>query len=319
MSPPTVVIPAVRQPWTYSQPYPLPAPRKSGKPITTIVLTSILLLCAGIVAIATITNNRNRSNDAGYAGYSNSPNPDPESTGTQPGDPRAVAKLADNPLHRDTPLPTIRCDLPRWQSNPEAAAEFFRAALPCVNAAWEPVMRAAGLPFTPPTLKFDYESGCTRGTSGNKSAFYCGRDKSLHMPFAGLETQTWGNESGAYLSIFAHEYGHHIQALSGIAAASHKAEYEAGEGTAGAQEVARRHELQADCFAGMFFAATLGKGIDQTMVNSAIKIRGDRGDNPRGPRDHGSSRNRKAWTNQGVSKNNASQCNTWAANEDAVG
>ncbi len=79
--------------------------------------------------------------------------------------------------------------------------------------------------------------------------FYCPRDKSVYIDpqFFQLMRQQFGASAGdlAQIYIVAHEWGHHIQDITGISAAhSSRATGPASDSV--------RIELQADCFAGAF-------------------------------------------------------------------
>jgi hypothetical protein len=240
-------------------------------------------------------------------------------TETTPAGPRPVYELADNPLFAgDAGTPAVTCNLTRWQTTPAGAEAFFRSALPCLDAAWGPVLARAGLPFSTPAIEFpqgtNWSSPCgsVNGGEGAIAAFYCGEDNTLYMPFAGLQTDLYGAHPGVYLALFAHEYGHHVQAMAGVLDAYSQARYDAGADTEPGLELSRRLELQAQCFSGMFLAATYGRGsVDDNILNEARTTQ-DRGDHTTGlPRDHGTDAHTAAWWEQGAQKNRTYQCNTW--------
>jgi uncharacterized protein len=179
-------------------------------------------------------------------------------------------------------------------------------------------MEQAGLPFFTPKMAFpegtDWSSPCgsVDGGEGARAAFYCGKNNTLYMPFSGLQTEQYGAHPGVYLALLAHEYGHHVQAMSGVLDAYAEARYEAGADTGPGLELSRRLELQAQCFSGMFLAATHGRGsVDANILNEARTTQ-NRGDHNAGvPRDHGTDAHTSAWWEQGAQKNRTFQCNTW--------
>jgi predicted metalloprotease len=124
---------------------------------------------------------------------------------------------------------------------------------------------------------------------GAVAAFYCSQNETLYMPFEGLQTKEHGNRPGVYLALFAHEYGHHVQALSGMTDVYWDKRYEAGTDSAAGLELSRRFELQAQCFSGMYLGSTVNRGGDvgQPMYRDAWQTQ-NRGDHGGGPRDHGS-------------------------------
>jgi predicted metalloprotease len=212
----------------------------------------------------------------------------------------------------------VTCQLSRWRTDPQSAAAFFQSALPCLEAAWAPAMQRAGLPYFSPKLEFpegtNWSSPCGAVSGGVVAAFYCGQNTTIYMPFAGLQTQQYGAHPGVYLAVFAHEFGHHIQQLSGVWEAYWDARYEAGADTAAGLELSRRAELQAQCFSGMFLAASYPRGsVDDNILNEARTTQ-DRGDHTaNAPRDHGSDQHTIGWWEQGAQKNRTGQCNTWVS------
>jgi predicted metalloprotease len=245
---------------------------------------------------------------------------------TQAG-PRPVYALEDNPLFAgDVGTPAVTCTLTRRDSSSPGsagAAAFFQSALPCLDAAWQPVLEYQGLPFFTPNLEFpegtDWSSPCGDTTAATVAAFYCSTNNTLYMPFAGLQTEVHGAHPGVYLALFAHEYGHHVQALSGVSDTYWDARYNAGADTEPGLELSRRFELQAQCFSGMFLAATYGRGSVDDNILTEARTTQNRGDhNPGAPRDHGSDEHAVAWWEQGAQLNRTYQCNTWLSPPEDV-
>ncbi len=232
--------------------------------------------------------------------------------------------LGDNPLFAgDVGTPAVTCTLARWRTDPQSAAAFFASAMPCLAAAWQPVLQRAGLPFSPPALEApagNSVGGPCNGSEGRSfAAFYCPKNHTIYMPFGALQTDQYGAHPGVYLAVFAHEYGHHVQALAGVEDAYWQRRYDAGADSDAGLELSRRLELQAQCFSGMFLAATFGRGsVDRNLMQEASGTQ-DRGDHIAGaPRDHGSDAHTIGWWQQGADKNRTYQCNTWLANPNDV-
>jgi uncharacterized protein len=245
-------------------------------------------------------------------------------TETTSAGPQPVLALEDNPLFfGDVGTPAVTCNLAPWRTDPASAAAFFQSALPCLDAAWQPVLEYQGLPFFTPNLVFpegtEWESPCGSVTTGAVAAFYCSYDHTIYMPFAGLQTEMYGARPGVYLALFAHEYGHHVQALSGVMEAYWDRRYEMGADTEAGLELSRRSELQAQCFSGMFLAAVYGRGSVDDNVLTEARTSQDRGDhNPGAPRDHGTDEHAIAWWEQGAQLNRTFQCNTWLSPPEDV-
>ncbi|GAA1969800.1 hypothetical protein GCM10009754_49290 [Amycolatopsis minnesotensis] len=237
-----------------------------------------------------------------------------------------MAKLADNPLFADSNygLQNKACQLARWSNNESAAAAFMESAKPCLDAVWAPVMSAAGLPFKSPGLQSpsgkSWSSPCGSVEYDNIAAFYCPKNQTLYMPYAGLRVENGGAHPGIYLAVFAHEYGHHVQNLSGIEGAADEQRYNAGQDSSAGLEVSRRLELQAQCFSGMFLGSATNHGgsIDQQMLNEAWNSN-RRGDDHGAPqRDHGSDDHSEGWWRTGSKYNRNQRCNTWASSSKDV-
>ncbi|MDV6013833.1 neutral zinc metallopeptidase [Haloechinothrix sp. LS1_15] len=244
--------------------------------------------------------------------------------GSPPDDAEPVEKLDDHPLLADPDigLPNRKCELPGWQSTPEAAEEFFRAATECLNAAWEPVLRAHDLPFESPSLVFPdssrFTSECGQVTVNvETAAYYCKGE--IFLPFEGLQTQQYGDQAGVYLALLGHEYGHHVQELAGIMDAVWDEIYTVGVHSEAGQEMSRRKELQAQCFSGMFLGSHVELGsVSRDMYEQAWADQETRGDDTSGGRDHGSNENYATWWRDGAQHNSIAGCNTFTASSEAV-
>jgi predicted metalloprotease len=321
-------------------------PRSNTGAIVATVLVAVLVVAVALVGVITLTGKKDRVADAGYdypittserrAGSEAETTSDATTTrrtnrtttttttrttrtSSTPTGPRPVFRLGDNPLFTaDNGTNAVTCQLATWQTNPQGAADFFASALPCLEAAWAPAMQRAGLPYFAPRLEFpqgtDWTSPCGGVSAGAAAAFYCGQNTTIYMPFAGLQTEQYGARPGVYLAVFAHEFGHHIQQLSGVWEAYWEARYDAGADTGAGLELSRRAELQAQCFSGMFFAAAYPRGSVDDNILTEARTTQDRGDhNPSAPRDHGTDEHTIAWWEQGAQKNRTGQCNTWLA------
>lgn len=319
-----------------------PRPKSNSGPLLATVLVAVLVVTVGMIGFLSLNDRKDPVADVGYdtpgtttttfttTTRSSEPttttttdDPPPTRADTPTADtrqsPRPVHTLGDNPLFAgENGTPEIVCELATWHTSPQGAAAFFTSALPCLDAAWAPVMNRAGLPFFSPGIEFPEGSnwsspcGAVAGGSGAVAAFYCGENNTLYMPFAGLQTEMYGPHPGVYLAVLAHEYGHHVQSMSGVLSAYAQARYEAGVDSEAGLELSRRLELQAQCLSGMFFAATYSRGsVNDTILDEA-RTSQDRGDhNPNAPRDHGTDAHTSAWWEQGAQKNRTYQCNTW--------
>ncbi|WP_433193301.1 neutral zinc metallopeptidase [Nocardia sp. CA-107356] len=228
---------------------------------------------------------------------------------------RPVQALADHPLFaQHAGLGRVDCKLPAWRDDPEAARAFYRAAIACLDASWEPTLRGAGLPFHPPRLlapaeSRDVASQCVQRLRNGPTTFYCALDETLVLPYDAMRPLSGGSRRGAQLAVVTTEYGHHVQTLIGVMQAYTEKHSTLGKDTAAGQEQSRRMELQARCFSGMFLGTNFGRAdIDQqTWAEASHTVRNDTGN----PRMHGTEENVWGWWRWGSDKGDTWECNTW--------
>ncbi|MEU1985152.1 neutral zinc metallopeptidase [Nocardia sp. NPDC019395] len=236
------------------------------------------------------------------------------------------AETGTNPLLTDpnATLVPANCPYAEWSTDEDTARAFFASAAKCLEAAWQPVLEAAGLPFEPPNVHVSATTDgittpCT-GSTSDFAAFYCPADRTVYMPISQLQTDYYEDNWVVYLSVFAHEYGHHIQNLSGILLAANHERIDAGAQSPDGLELSRRVELQANCFDGMFLVSSSdGGALTEEQMTQARTDADNRGDQSGDMRDHGTPANGGRWFGLGVEHNQAVQCNTFTAPDDAVG
>lgn len=135
------------------------------------------------------------------------------------------------------------------------------AALASLNRTWEPVFARRNARFQQPELVL-YPSGpvSTKGCGNASSAmgpFYCPADMGIYLDttfFDQLADMAGSPRSGehgnfARLYVIGHEYGHHLQNITGIARQIRAAQ-QRDPSRANRMQVAM--ELQADCLAGVW-------------------------------------------------------------------
>jgi predicted metalloprotease len=236
----------------------------------------------------------------------------PSGTASAAPKPKAQSALETNALL--TPglsLPQTTCKLPGFGRSAEQLQTYYQAMVGCLDEAWKPVLAQVNEPWEAPKLSVDDNpvSGCGTPSSEIAVAFYCPRDKTIFMPRDRV-IESMATNQGGHIMVLAHEYGHHVQALSGINRGLGVKMAGMDEQSPEYLELTRRMELQADCFSGMFISSVSGRGsITKTLGTSASNaFRSSVAD-----KTHGSVKHQIQWGTAGAKNNNTSACNTWLA------
>ncbi|AKM06655.1 neutral zinc metallopeptidase [Pelagerythrobacter marensis] len=127
-------------------------------------------------------------------------------------------------------------------------------ALDSLNQTWQPEFARAGIAFQDPLLEFyqgGTRSGCGAASSGS-GPFYCPADQGIYIDTSFYDTLARQLGAGGDFTryyVMAHEYGHHIQNLTGLAGQVRSAQ---SQNPGSANQLQVRMELQADCYAGVW-------------------------------------------------------------------
>ena len=193
---------------------------------------------------------------------------------------------------------------------------FACQVLASTEQTWDKLFRQQGQTYRPTTLtSYDQsgQSGC--GAAQADQGVYL--DTSF---FREMSTRMGAKGDFAQAYVIAHEVGHHIQNLSGVASQVRNAQGRASKAEGNALQV--RMELQADCYAGVWAAQNADRmepGDVEEGLNAAHAIGDDtlmRGAGQRPVESmftHGSSEQRMAWLRKGMQTGNPSSCDTFAA------
>jgi predicted metalloprotease len=206
--------------------------------------------------------------------------------------------------------------------------QFIAAVLGETEDAWSNIFQAQGWTYTPPKLvlyRNQMPSACGSANSA-VGPFYCPLDRKIYLDLGFFqqltnEFQAPGQFAEAY--VLAHEVGHHVQNLLGIAGKVRAAQERASEAQANALSV--KLELQADCFAGVW-----ARNADETKhiledgdVDSALRAAAAVGDDNLQKRaqgyvvpesfTHGTSAERTGWFKRGLQSGSIASCDTFSA------
>lgn len=170
------------------------------------------------------------------------------------------------------------------------------------------------------------QSACG-ATSSAVGPFYCPNDHRVYLDLAFFDEMAHrlgatGDFAQAY--VIAHEVGHHVQNLLGVAERVHRLRHQVSEAEGNALSV--RMELQADCYAGVWgYHAKhernlIEPGDFEEGLRAAAAIGDDRlqkmsrGHVQPESWTHGSSEQRMTWLKRGLESGNPSVCNTFEEN-----
>ena len=140
------------------------------------------------------------------------------------------------------------------------SSQYAREAcdgLTSLNQTWARVFQEQGYSdrFKQPTLDL-YGGGGVRTACGAGSSsmgpFYCPGDQTIYIDtsfYDQLERMAGGGGDFARYYVLAHEYGHHIQTITGISGQIRSAQQ---QNPRAANQLQVRMELQADCYAGVW-------------------------------------------------------------------
>lgn len=128
-------------------------------------------------------------------------------------------------------------------------------ALSSLNQTWERIFAEQGVPFEQPMLRFatanQFRTGCGAASVG-MGPFYCPADKGIYIDVRFYEQLAQMSGTGgdfARLYVVAHEYGHHVQTITGLASQIRSAQQQNPRAANRLQVVM---ELHADCYAGVW-------------------------------------------------------------------
>jgi predicted metalloprotease len=219
--------------------------------------------------------------------------------------------------------------------HPQSASEddlkqFVSVVLGNTEDVWESIFNRYGQHYSDPKLVLF--SGAVRSACGLGMAqmgpFYCPNDEKVYIDLNFYEElrnrfRAPGDFAQAY--VIAHEVGHHVQKLLGIADQVEAARQRMDQAGANALQV--RMELQADCFAGVWANhADEGKNIIEPgdideALNAASAIGDDRiqkqtqGYVVPDSFTHGSSAQRVRWFKRGYQTGKLEACDTFNTDE----
>jgi len=210
----------------------------------------------------------------------------------------------------------------------DESARFVSKVLASTEDVWTDTFRQNGRQYEVPKLVLFTGATPTACGTGQTAMgpFYCPGDRKVYIDLAfyrELKERFHAPGEFAQAYVIAHEVGHHVQNLLGIAEKVHTTQQRVGKAEANALSV--RMELQADCLAGVWGKRTdtmkqvLEPGDLEAALNAASAIGDDRLQQQAQGRivpesfTHGSSAQRVRWFKKGFESGDMAQCNTFKA------
>lgn len=205
--------------------------------------------------------------------------------------------------------------------------DFVSVVLANTEDTWTSLFQQMGRQYQKPRLVLF--RGAVSSACGFAQAamgpFYCPGDNKLYIDLSFYEVMKTklgapGDFAQAY--VIAHEVGHHVQNLLGIAAKVNQLQQ--GKDAAAVNRLSVLQELQADCFAGIWghYAdkdfQMLEAGDLEEALNAASAIGDDQLQQQASGRirpeafTHGTSKQRMEWFTRGMETGDVKACNTFA-------
>lgn len=210
-------------------------------------------------------------------------------------------------------------------------AKFVGRVLADTEDVWNRVFQSFGRTYREPKLVIfsgAFPTACGTGQAA-MGPFYCPLDQKIYIDLSFYEElkrrfRAPGDFAQAY--VVAHEVGHHVQTLLGIAEKVQLAKQQA-RSEREANQIQVRMELQADCLAGVWAALNhqvknrLQPGDIEEGLNAAQAIGDDMIQRQQTGRvvpdafTHGSSAQRVRWFRRGLETAQIRECDTFNASQ----
>ena len=205
--------------------------------------------------------------------------------------------------------------------------DFVSVVLADTEETWTTLFRQTGKTYKEPRLvlfRDAVNSACGMAQSA-MGPFYCPADRKAYIDLSfydQMRTRFKAPGDFAQAYVIAHEIGHHVQNLLGISGQVHQMKQQLG--TAKANELSVRLELQADCLAGVWALRAdkarniLEAGDIDEALNAASAIGDDtlqrqsQGTIVPESFTHGTSAQRQRWFREGLGSGDPDSCDTFS-------
>ncbi|GAA1570670.1 hypothetical protein GCM10009804_28890 [Kribbella hippodromi] len=317
--------------WQYP-PIPIPQPpggrRRKPKKISRglligLVVLAVLVVGSGVTLLVRgLSGDKPEANPAPTAPASESPSQTPSespSTPSAPRGPTADEVVKGSKLYSIGPVAASKCvEPPNAPVTVPASQAYYARLLRCLNYTWYVAMKKQNLPFrVPKAVVYVGNTPSPCGIQRSVRAAYCAANETIYLPFTVDNKYYKSNPQYAraiMLNTFAHEYGHHVQKLTGILSSSMTRQKSMTPNQKLTES--RRRELQATCLGAVYLGANAAftpmSGPLLTNWRFLIAHSGDDYSRPR-VHDHGNRVSNYQWSVAGFNSKQPNSCNTFTA------
>jgi predicted metalloprotease len=216
----------------------------------------------------------------------------------------------------------------RMDTAPDAGSQlldFLSFVIGDLQKFWAEDFQKAGREFSPTQLVVfsgGTDTGCGPGSAAT-GPFYCPLDRKIYVDpgfFRELANRFQAPGDFAQAYVLAHEYGHHVQTITGITEQVDNASQEDPDQR---NALSVRVELQADCLAGVWAHSTFERGLLEEGdleegLTAAASVGDDRIQEQTTGRispesfTHGTAEQRASWFKRGFDNGDATNCDTFS-------
>jgi hypothetical protein len=235
-----------------------------------------------------------------------------------------------NKLYKTGAITASKCKEVRGPlSTSNAVKGYDQKMVDCMWRAWALTLKASGANYRikPTLVMYTTRANTYCGVISSPTSYYCGHGTKAEIYIPAPYVVNFYKQNPTYARAYAtntiaHEYGHHVQYMTGILSASWSRQYAATTSAAKLEE-SRRRELQASCLGSAMIGANKRyypmSGALYTQWQYVVSHSGD----IKGyPRDHGSFANHNYWSVSGFNAKSSATypkyCNTFNAASSRV-
>ena len=220
---------------------------------------------------------------------------------------------------------TVEVRSPQRPLQDATLAAYGKKLVGCMIKVFAKPLAAQGIELSTPKVKTyrrTIKTPCGQFSQSVAPAYYCSATRTIYWPMTGDDSnEAYTFARLGYVGLVAHEFGHHLQASSGMLR-EYTQRSHAAKSRSERYLLTRRLELQAQCFEGIFLAAAARSislnSNDRYQLAVWHSYTGDEDPPESRKPDHGSSAAQLRWLNRGLNSADFGRCNTWKASKKSV-